>query len=162
MYIHLSSRMKTQQPRILPTLPCACANFRRAARALTQLYDDAVRPAGLRVTQFTILQALSLTGEISHGGLGALLVMDSTSLTRTLGLLRAKSWIEIRSGSDRRERLVRLSTRGHKQLERATPSWQKAQSRLLAAMGPSQWRALQQITDEVTNRAADTQQRSMQ
>ena len=154
--------MKTQQPRFLPVLPCACANVRRAARALTQLYDDSVRPAGLRMTQFTILQALSLTGEISQGGLGALLVMDSTSLTRTLRLLRAKGWIEIRPGTDRRERLVKLSALGRKQLERATPSWQKAQSRLETALGPSHWRALPQITNEVTNRAADMQQRSMQ
>ena len=114
------------------------------------------------MTQFTILQALSLTGEISQGGLGALLVMDSTSLTRTLRLLRAKGWIEIRPGMDRRERLVKLTAQGRKQLRRATPSWQKAQFRLQAALGSSQWRVLQQMTDEVTNRAARMQQRSMQ
>lgn len=51
----------------LPNLPCLCATFRRTARALSQLYDDAVRPLGLRTTQFTILQALSLTGEVSRG-----------------------------------------------------------------------------------------------
>ena len=59
-----------------------CANFRRAARALTQCYDEAFRPLGLTITQFTILQALSLAGEITQGTLGEILAMDSTTLTR--------------------------------------------------------------------------------
>lgn len=68
----------------LPT-PCMCATLRRASRALTQLYDEALRPLGLRATQFTVLQALSFTGEVSQGELGQLLAMDSTTLTRTWG-----------------------------------------------------------------------------
>lgn len=71
-------------------LPCMCASFRRAARSLTQLYDDALRPLGLRATQFTVLQVLALSGEISQGELGRRLVLDSTTLTRTLRLLRAQ------------------------------------------------------------------------
>ena len=81
-------------------LPCMCASFRRAARALTQVYDKALRPYGLRATQFTILQALSLTGENSQGNLGSLLMLDSTTLTRTLRLMRTYGWIE-----DVRERI---------------------------------------------------------
>ena len=83
-------------------LPCMCASFRRAARALTHVYDEALRPQGLRATQFTILQALSLTGEISQGDLGDLLVLDSTTLTRTLRLMRTRGWIKERPGKDRR------------------------------------------------------------
>ena len=71
----------------LPSLPCMCATLRRASRALTQLYDEALRPLGLRATQFTVLQALSLTGEVSQRDLGQLLAMDSTTLTRTLEIL---------------------------------------------------------------------------
>jgi hypothetical protein len=41
-------------------LPCACANLRRVVRMVTQLYDDALRPTGLRAIQFTLLQALNL------------------------------------------------------------------------------------------------------
>src|SRR5437868_1305593 len=52
---------------LIPALPCMCASLRRASRALTQRYDDALRPLGLTITQFTILQALSLAGEISQG-----------------------------------------------------------------------------------------------
>ncbi len=76
--------------RDLPNLPCMCASFRRASRALTQLYDEALRPVGLRATQFTILQALSLTGEVSQGELAQILAMDSTTLTRTLRIMQAQ------------------------------------------------------------------------
>ena len=73
----------------IPMLPCMCATFRRSARAVTQHYDEALRPLGLRATQFTILQALSLTGEVSQGELGEILAMDSTTLTRTLEIMGA-------------------------------------------------------------------------
>src|SRR5216683_808510 len=103
----------------LPGLPCMCASFRRASRALTQLYDEALRPLGLRATQFTILQALSLAGEVSQGELGEMLAMDSTSLTRTLAIMQREGWISARRGKDRRERWVRLSSAGEMQLRRA-------------------------------------------
>jgi hypothetical protein len=63
-----------------------CGSFRRTSRALTQLYDQALRPLSLSPTQLTILQLLSRAGEVSQGHLGEMLAMDSTSLTRTLPL----------------------------------------------------------------------------
>ena len=96
----------------IPELPCMCANFRRTARALTQMYEEALRPLGLRATQFTILQALERAGEVSQGRLGEMLAMDSTSLTRTLALMARKGWIAEKRGEDRRERRIRLSIAG--------------------------------------------------
>ena len=89
MYIHLFC-MKSSTA---PTLPCLCANIRRASRAITQRYDEALRPLGLTITQFTILQALSLAGDITQGRLGEILAMDSTTLTRTLGVMNRQGWI---------------------------------------------------------------------
>jgi len=133
-------------------LPCMCASFRRASRALTQLYDDAVRPLGLRVTQFTILQALSLTGEISQGDLGHLLTMDSTTLTRTLRLMR--HWIKEHPGQDRRERRLRLSAAGQKQLKRAEVPWQALQAQLRSRFGATRWNELQQAAAEISQKAS--------
>lgn len=132
------------------TLPCLCANFRRASRALTQLYDDALRPLGLRVTQFTILQALALTSEISQGELGHLLVMDSTTLTRTLRLMRTRGWIEERPGKDRRERWLRLSAAGQRKFQRAGVPWQAVQSRLLSRFGQARWNQLLEAATEMS------------
>jgi DNA-binding MarR family transcriptional regulator len=120
-------------------LPCMCASFRRAARALTQVYDEALRSQALRATQFTILQALSLTGEISQGDLGDLLVLDSTTLTRTLRLMCARGWIEDRPGKDRRERWLQLSSAGHRQFKLASVPWQELQTRLRSLAGSASW-----------------------
>lgn len=135
-------------------LPCMCANFRRTARALTQLYENALRPLGLRATQLTILQALSRAGEVSHRQLGEMLAMDSTSLTRTLAIMRRKGWIAERAGKDRRERRLRLSSAGEKQLEHVSPVWEKVQSRLRHKLGEQVWTQLPQLTQEVTRKVS--------
>jgi DNA-binding MarR family transcriptional regulator len=135
----------------LPVLPCLCATLRRSARALTQHYDDALRPLGLRTTQFTVLQALSLTGEVSQGKLGRILAIDSTTLTRTLDIMGRRGWIAKRRGKDRREWRLRLAQAGKAQLDRALPFWQKVQSRLRQKLGSESWNSLLNLTNEVTS-----------
>jgi len=134
----------------IPALPCMCASFRRASRALTQLYDGALHPLGLRATQFTILQALSLAGEASQGELAQILAIDSTTLTRTLRIMGREGWIAERRGEDRRERLLRLAKAGRYQFNRALPSWEKAQAQLGRQLGDKRWHALMKLTNEVT------------
>jgi len=127
-----------------------CANFRRTARALTQVYEEALRPLGLRATQLTILQALARAGEVSQGQLGGMLAMDSTSLTRTLAIMAQKDWIEEKRGEDRRERRIRLSAAGEAKLKRAMPVWEKVQLRLRKKLGKQKWGSLLQLTHHVT------------
>ncbi len=134
----------------LPVLPCMCGSFRRTARALTQLYEEALRPLGLRATQMTILQALSRAGEVSQGRLGEMLAMDSTSLTRTLAIMMRRGWIAERRGKDRRERWLRLSGAGERKLRRAEPVWEKVQSRLRGELGEKNWDQLLTFTQQVT------------
>lgn len=135
----------------LPNLPCMCATLRRCTRALTQHYEDALRPLGLRGSQFTILQALELAGEVSQGQLGEILAMDSTTLTRTLDIMGRHGWITKRSGRDRRERRLRLAKAGKVQLDRGLPAWQKVQSRLRRQLGDRRWDQLMKLTNEVTS-----------
>ena len=142
-------------PVAVPDLICLCATLRRGSRALTQLYDEALRPLGLQATQFTILQAMSRTGEISQGGLGEVLAMDSTTLTRTLQIMGREGWIAERCGEDRRMRLLRLAPAGRKQFQRALPGWEKVQARLGDELGGERWRDLLKLTNEVTTLAAD-------
>src|SRR6266852_9051460 len=134
----------------IPKLPCMCGSLRRTSRALTQLYETALRPLGLRATQFTILQALSLAGEVTQSQLGEMLAMDSTTLTRTLQIMDREGWIAERRGEDRRERLLRLAKAGRSQFNRALPSWEKAQAQLGRQLGDKRWHALMKLTNEVT------------
>ena len=138
-------------PATSPTLPCMCASLRRASRALTKLYDEAFRPLGLRATQFTVLQALSLAGEALQGELGRILAMDSTTLTRTLEIIERHGWIAKRQGKDKRERRLSLSPEGEAQLQRALPHWEKVQARFRGKLGVERWDDLLKFTNEVTN-----------
>ncbi len=128
-----------------------CANFRRTARALTQFYEEALRPLGLRGTQFTILQTLSFAGEVTQGRLGEMLAMDSTSLTRTLAIMRRRGWIAEHPGADRRKRWLKLSGAGEKKLSGALPVWGGGQSRLRRKLGEQSWKSLLQLTHQVTD-----------
>jgi len=126
-----------------------CGNFRRTARTLTQLYDQAFRRQGLRATQFTILQFLSLAGEVSQGQMGQMLAIDSTTLTRTLAIMVRRRWIAERRGEDRRERWLRLAKTGETQFKQALPAWEKVQSDLRRRMGEQPWKDLLQLTNRV-------------
>jgi DNA-binding MarR family transcriptional regulator len=129
-----------------------CANLRRASRVLTQLYDDVLRPLGLRATQFTVLQALSLAGEVTQGVLGEILAMDSTTLTRALDILEGHRWIVKRHGEDRREWRIRLSKGGETQLRRALPAWQSVQDRLHIQLGNEAWENLFTLSNTLTGK----------
>ena len=131
-----------------------CANFRRASRALTQLYEAAIRPLGLRATQLTILQVLARAGDLPQGKLGEILAMDSTSLTRTLAIMRRHGWVEYRRGEDRRERWVCLAAAGKAQLRRVEPAWERVQARLRRQLGDRDWNHFLELTKQVAKIAA--------
>jgi DNA-binding MarR family transcriptional regulator len=139
-YLDVSDASPGEQS--LPRLPCACANIRRAARATTQLYDRALREAGLNTAQFTLLQTLATAGRVTQGRVGRVLALDSTTLSRTLRPLEAKRWIRCEPGKDRRERQLELTAAGRAQLDRATPAWERAQRRLRDRIGSGRWEAL--------------------
>jgi DNA-binding MarR family transcriptional regulator len=127
-----------------------CASFRRTSRALTQFYEQALRSIRLRPTQLTILQVLSRAGETSQGRLGEMLAMDSTTLTRTLAIMRRHSWIAERRGEDQRERWLSLSKTGETKLNLAMLVWEKVQSHLRKQLGDQAWNNLLQLTNQVT------------
>ncbi|MFZ0417636.1 MAG: MarR family winged helix-turn-helix transcriptional regulator [Candidatus Sulfotelmatobacter sp.] len=144
----------------LPVLPCLCSSFRRTSRALTQLYERALRPLGLRGSQFTILQVLALAGDVTQRQLGEMLAMDSTTLTRTLAIMTRQGWVSEHRGKDRRQRWLRLAKSGEAQLQRALPKWEQVQSELRRRVGGQVWENLFQVSNQVTN-AAMTQGESL-
>lgn len=156
MYMHLidmaSLRQAGRDAPVTP-LPCACSNLRRASRVVTQLYGQELAKAGLEPTQFTLLMALSRLGETTQGRLGARLTLDSTTLTRTLSPLKHRGWIESRPGADRREKLLRLTGAGRKQLRRALPHWKRAQRRLRGVLGEAEWQHLTETSTRVVQAA---------
>jgi len=147
--------MTTRTDRTLPVLPCACANLRRTARAVTRMYNQELRATGLELTQFTLLMALNITGETTQGDLGKLLALDTTSLTRMLRLLTKRGWIGVKAGDDRRQRLLRLTASGRQKLLHSRPHWERAQRRLQRSLGETSWSQMGGLLAEVARASAE-------
>ena len=130
---------------------CACLNIRKAARAVTQLYDAAARPTtGLRATQVSILVATRMLGPVTMKHLAKAIVMDRTTLTRNLKLLEKQGFIQIQPGNDRRVREISLADQGHEVLVRAYPSWKQVQSKMIRSLGQERFdRLLLDLSDVV-------------
>ncbi len=132
---------------------CVCANLRKASRAVTQLYDEALQPAGLRATQYTLLVALSLAGSITITDLAQKLVMDRTTLTRNLTLLEHQGLVTIAPGIDQRTRMISLTNRGREALKKALPLWEQAQKRVVSGLGHNRWDTLLMDLSDVVSLA---------
>ena len=132
---------------------CACFNLRKAARAVTQLYEEILRPTGLRATQFSLLVAASLFGPITVTRLAEMGVIDRTTLTRNFKPLVKRGYIEVVLGKDRRTRVVSLTGRGGKVLRKALPLWKKAQAHVVRKFGRERWNSLQSNLREVVSLA---------
>lgn len=122
---------------------CVCGSVRRAARAITQLYDAMLRPSGLRITQFGILGAAAAMSPITLTRLANATVTDRTTLTRNLRLLEEQGLIRVDAGGDRREREISITRDGTDALQRAFPLWQKAQAQVISGLGPKRLKTLQ-------------------
>ena len=117
---------------------CACLKARQVSRLLTRLYDQNLRPAGLQMSQLSILVAVAKFGENGAriGALALVLAMDRTTLTRNLRPLERAGLLRVaRAPSDARVRIVRLTPVGKRALEDAFPLWKRAQKRLGTLLG---------------------------
>jgi DNA-binding MarR family transcriptional regulator len=121
---------------------CACANLRSAARAVTQVFDEALASSGLRATQFTLLVTNRLAGESTINELAERMAMDRTPLSRNLKPLVRSGLLEVRPGEDGRTQLVRITPAGEQALDEAYPLWQQAQQETVSALGEERHEAL--------------------
>jgi DNA-binding MarR family transcriptional regulator len=134
-------------------MDCVCFNLRKTARAITQLYDEALRPSGLRCTQFSLLIAATRLEPVTVTHLAEIVVMDRTTLARNLRPLEKKGLMNVTPGDDQRTRIVTLTTRGKEVLARALPLWEKAQARVVRGMGQERWTALEANLKDVARQA---------
>lgn len=118
---------------------CVCATLRMVTRAVTQLYDEALRPSGLRATQFGVLAAIAGRGRANLTELEAALAIDQTTLTRNLSLLERDGLLERAPHPDRRVKTLRLAPKGLRALTIARPLWARAQATVLRELGTKAW-----------------------
>ena len=135
------------QRKAASSTPCVCASFRKATRALTLLYDAYLRPAGLRVTQYSLLKNVLAREPVSVNRLAEATVTDRTTLTRNLRVLQQRRLIRIQEGEDRRSREVTVTPRGREAVAKATPCWERAQARVIGQVGAEDWKRLREELD---------------
>lgn len=153
----MSKRPRTmpssQSSDVLLTEAQGCINFkfRKTARSLSQFYDKALRPAGLRSNQFAMLVVIEACQPVSMSNLAGLLVMDRSTLTRNFDVLELQGLVWTKTGKDRRSRLVGLTRTGRSTLIRALPYWQKAQQEVVDRIGVGELQRLLDAVEHLTH-----------
>jgi DNA-binding MarR family transcriptional regulator len=99
------------------------------------LYDEALEPSGIRITQLATLAALAFHGPFTVKALADALVMDRTTLTADLKPLEAQGFVSSTAGTDRRTRVVSITPQGQNALTKAIPLWQATQRTLEHSFG---------------------------
>ena len=133
------------------TESCACLNLRKAARAVTQLFDSALKPAKVRSTQFSLLVVVARLAPVPIGRLAQLLVIDRTTLTRSLYLMEKHGLVAISRRSSMRQKFVSLSPKGSKALENCLPLWREAQQSFVDQVGKQHWESMRRELAKLPN-----------
>jgi DNA-binding MarR family transcriptional regulator len=121
-----------------PSTECNCLALRQAARHVTQFYDQWLAPTGLRTTQLSILAKLRRLGPLTINALARELVMDRTTLGRTMLPLERDGLIRVANSSvDRRSKELRLTKSGEARLREARTLWVQAQREFERQFGAS-------------------------
>ncbi len=132
---------------------CTARNLRKATRAITSLFEDAMRPTGLRISQFGLLVALALAEEATVSKLARLLDLDRTTMTRNLGPLERQGLVASVTGDDARNRVIRLTEKGRATLATALPIWEGVQARVVRGLGDARWKGLLRELEATTSLA---------
>jgi DNA-binding MarR family transcriptional regulator len=130
---------------------CNFTALRRASRYLTAVYDQALSPVDLRITQFSVLYQLAKSGPMSIGDLAAQLSMDRTTLSTNLKLLQRDGLIALVQGEDRRAKLAELTAGGLARYKAAFPLWRDVQKRFESNYGAQQAKELRRALRSVLN-----------
>jgi DNA-binding MarR family transcriptional regulator len=136
---------------------CASLNFRRTSRIVTRMYDLAMQDSGVRSTQFAILVGIAKLQPVNMGTLAKVLMLDSSTLTRSLRLLEKEGMIEISRRAAMRRRFLKLTHAGEKALQRSLPLWRAAQARFVAALGDEYWLKLRNELETIARSAIMTE-----
>ncbi len=114
---------------------CIAVRLRLLNRVVTNLYDDALRPLGLKVSQLNILVVTAKLGLAQPARVCDILQLDASTLSRNVDRMRARGWLEVVPGEDARTQPFRLTPQGKRLLERAVPAWERAQQQAAELLG---------------------------
>jgi DNA-binding MarR family transcriptional regulator len=119
----------------MPEDICLCTGLRQAAHAMTEIYDAALAPSGLKITMFRVIRRLSELDAPTISELARIVGLDRSSLGRNLKVLEREQLVAFVGGTDERSKVVQLTAKGRKALAAALPLWHGVQKRMKAKIG---------------------------
>jgi DNA-binding MarR family transcriptional regulator len=114
---------------------CIANKVRLLNRAVTAVYDEALRPHGIKISQMSMLVTVSKMGKASPGAVGRMLHMEKSTLSRNVDRMRARGWLEAAPTEDGRTTELRVTARGRRLLREVHPAWSRAQQRTREMLG---------------------------
>lgn len=115
---------------------CVCANLRKKTRVVTHLYDKLLQPTGLKVTQYSMLANIDHQQSVSISQLGDILLLDQTTITRNINLLKQNGYVDItKDPQDARTKVITLTEKGVEKLNEAAPIWEDIQEKIINDIG---------------------------
>jgi DNA-binding MarR family transcriptional regulator len=121
---------------------CIAGRLRLLNRVVTGLYDDALRPFGVRLSQGNVLAVTAKLGVARPAQVCEFLEMDPSTLSRTVDRMVANGWLEVVPDEDGRSQPFRLTAEGRRLMERALPAWEQAQVEAKKLLGDDGLRLL--------------------
>ena len=141
---HNTSAAEIDLKRFMKDDLCLAMRTRRLSRILTRTYEDALRDYGLTIAQFTLLTAVSVHEPVTSAKIGRLLDIEKSTLSRTIGKMIDKGWVEEQRGADG-ERGIVMTPLGKETLRNAIPVWSGVQTRVKDKFGHQATKTLDQM-----------------
>jgi DNA-binding MarR family transcriptional regulator len=132
---------------------CVAVRLRMLNRVITNIYDDALRPLDLKVSQMNILVAAAKMGTARPVEVCEHLHLDVSTLSRNVERMKARGWLEVVADEDGRLQPFRLTSQGRKLLTQAIPAWSEAQRQVKKVLGDRFVEQLNQATKRVSKGA---------
>jgi DNA-binding MarR family transcriptional regulator len=134
---------------------CVAVRLRKLNRAVTNLYDDALRPLGLRVSQLNILIVTARLSVVRPAEICDLLELDASTVSRNVERMRANGWMEVVPDEDARAQPLRLTADGKRLIESAFPAWKAAQAQAAKLLGDQGLALLEKTIKKLHDGPAD-------
>lgn len=128
---------------------CVGARVRMLNRATTRIYDEVLRPHGIKFSQMNILTVVTLHGPISPRQVARMLAIEKSTLSRNVRILESNGWIECRAGEVGNGQLLSVTPHGRRVLQKASPSWRRAQEEVTSLLGDRTTSAIRRAVDQV-------------
>ncbi len=145
------SKRADQRPEDIIARECVAVRLRMLNRVVTNIYDEALRPLGVRASQLNILVATARIGVAKPATVCERLQLDTSTLSRNVERMKVRGWLEVVPDEDGRAQPFRLTAKGRKLLDQAMPLWDKAKERVKTLLGEEAYATIDEAAERVRN-----------